>query len=150
MEYILKATDSSATSASFLTLMLAMHPEHQEKVFQEVLNVMPLKNTDLTQTDLEQLKFTDLCIKESLRLFPTAPLIGRVANKPIKLSNGVEVPANVPLMFGIRQIHIQEKYFGPTANQFDPYRFLDDKINDLPSAPYYIPFSCGPRNCGKR
>lgn len=130
--------------------MLAMHPEHQEKVYQEVRNVMPLQNTDLTQTELEKLKFTDLCIKESLRLFPTAPLIGRVANKPIILSNGVEIPANVPLMFGIRQLHIQEKYFGSTANIFDPYRFLDDKMNDLSSAPYYIPFSCGPRNCGKR
>lgn len=127
-----------------------MHPEHQEKVYQEVRNVMPLQNTDLTQTELEKLKFTDLCIKESLRLFPTAPLIGRVANKPIILSNGVEIPANVPLMFGIRQLHIQEKYFGSTANIFDPYRFLDDKMNDLSSAPYYIPFSCGPRNCGKR
>lgn len=127
--------------------MLAMHPEYQEKVFQEVLSVMPLKSTNLTQTDLQKLEFTDLCIKESLRLFPTAPLIGRVANKPIKLSNGVEIPANVPLIFGLRQIQIQEKYFGKTANMFNPYRFLDDEFNNLPGGAY-IPFSYGPRNCG--
>lgn len=38
--------------------MLALHPEYQEKVFQEIMTVLPDKNADLTQTDLEQLKFT--------------------------------------------------------------------------------------------
>lgn len=51
--------------------MLAMHPEYQEKVFQEILTVMPEKNTDLTHADLDKLEFTDLCIRETLRLYPT-------------------------------------------------------------------------------
>lgn len=143
-----KAIDTTSTSSAFLTLMLAMHPEYQEKVYQEVLSVMPNKSTDLTQIELQKLEFTDLCIKETLRLFPMAPLIGRVASKPMKLSNGIEVPANVPFIFGLRQIHIQEKYYGSTANIFDPHRFLDDKVKSLPEAAY-IPFSYGLRNCGE-
>lgn len=128
--------------------MLALHPDHQEKVFQEILTVMSDKNSDLTLEDLEKLEFTELCIRESLRLYPTAPLIGRVANKPIKLKNNIDIPANVPLIFGLRQIHMQEKYYGKTANAFDPYRFLDEKVKNLPPTTY-IPFSYGPRNCGK-
>lgn len=126
--------------------MLAMYPEHQEKVFQEIFDAMPDKCTDLTQEDLQKLEFTNLCIEETLRLFPTAPLIGRTAVCSIKLSNGVIVPANVPFLFGLRQIHIREKYFGPTANIFDPYRFLDERFKNLPGGAY-IPFSYGPRNC---
>lgn len=126
--------------------MLAMHPEHQEKVFQEALSVMPDKNADLTQGDINRLEFTDLCIRETLRLFPTAPLIGRVSSKPIKLSNNIVVPPNVTFAFGLRQIHIQEKYFGPTANLFDPNRFLDGSLENLPGGAY-VPFSIGQRNC---
>lgn len=126
--------------------MLAMHPKYQEKAFKEILTVLPDKNGELTQSDLDKLEFTDLCIQETLRLFPTAPLIGRIASKPIKLSNNVEVPPNVILLFGLRQIHIQEKYFGPTANLYDPHRFLDENIKNVPAAAY-IPFSYGPRNC---
>lgn len=126
--------------------MLAMHPEHQEKVYQEVCSVMPDKNADLTQDDLKKLEFLDLCFRETLRLFPTIPLIGRVASKPIKLSNNIVIPPNVMFIFGLRQIQTQEKYFGPTANLFDPYRFSDENVKNLPAAAY-IPFSYGSRNC---
>lgn len=123
--------------------MLAIYPEYQEKVFQEISSI---QNSDYTQEDLENLEFTDLCIKETLRLFPVGPLIGRVSSKPINLSNGIEVPPNVPLMFGLRQLHMQSKYFGPKANVFDPYRFLDENIKKLPNSTY-IPFGYGARNC---
>lgn len=123
-----------------------MHPEWQEKVFQEILTVMPDKNVALTQSDIDKLEFTELCIKETLRLFPTVPLIGRVASKPVKLSNNIEIPPNVPLIFSLRQTQIDEKYYGPTAHIFDPNRFLDENMQTVPPAAY-IPFSYGPRNC---
>lgn len=126
--------------------MLALYPTHQEKVYREIMDVMPDKNADLTQADLDKLEFTDLCIRETLRLFPTAPLIAREPTQPIKLSNGVIVPPNIPIIFGLRQLHIQPKYFGPTATAFDPYRFAGENGKNIPSAAY-IPFSYGPRNC---
>lgn len=126
--------------------MLALHPEYQERVFQEILTVMPEKDTELTQAHLDKLEFTDLCIRETLRIFPTAPIIARVASKPIRLSNNVEVPPGVPIVFGIRQIHIRKDYYGPTVNEFNPLRFLDDDVKNLPGG-CYIPFSHGARNC---
>lgn len=144
--WFLQATDTSSAASAFVAVMLALHPEYQEKVYQEILTVMPDKDAELTQSDLEKLEFMDLCIRETLRLFPTAPIIGRVASKPIKLNNGVEVPPNVPIVFGIRQIHIREEYYGPTARIFNPYRFLDEKVKNLPGGAY-IPFSYGARNC---
>lgn len=126
--------------------MLALHPKYQEKVYQEILTVMPEKDTELTQAHLDKLEFTELCIRETLRLFPTAPIIARVASKPIKLSNNVELPAGVPIVFGIRQIHIREEYYGSTVNEFNPLRFLDKDIKSLPAS-CYVPFSYGARNC---
>lgn len=142
----MQATDTSSAASAFVALLLALYPEYQEKVYQEIISVIPDKNADLTQSDLDKLEFLDACIKETLRLFPTAPIIGRVASKPIKLSNNVEVPPGVPIVFGIRQVHIREKYYGSTARIFNPYRFLDESVKDLPGGAY-IPFSYGARNC---
>lgn len=127
------------------------YPKHQEKVFQEILIVMPDKNTDRTQNDLLKLEFTDLCAHETSRLFPTASLISRISSKPIKLRNNIVIPPYISFIFGLRQMHIQEKYFGSTllnvestANLFDPYRFLDNnEMKTFPVAAYI------PRNCGK-
>lgn len=126
--------------------MLALHPEYQKQVYDEVLSVMPNADMDLTQADLNKLEFTDLCIKEAIRLFPSIPLISRVGKKPIKLTNGVEIPADVPIVVGLRQTQIQEEYYGPTATQYNPNRFLDENVKNLPSTTN-IPFSFGPRNC---
>lgn len=126
--------------------MLAMHPEYQEKVYKEIISVIPDESTNPTQSDFDKLKFTELCIQETLRLFPSVPLIARYSTKPITLTNGVVVPPNVPMIVGLRQIHLQEKYFGPTAHLFNPNRFLDNSLDNLPKAAY-IPFSFGPRNC---
>lgn len=109
------------------------------------------KNTDRTQNDLLKLEFTDLCAREILRLFPTASLISRISSTPIKLRNNIVIPPNISFIFGLRQMHIQEKYFGSTllnvkstANLFDPYRFLDNNgMKTFPIAAYI------PRNCGK-
>lgn len=125
--------------------MLALHPEYQEKVYQEILTVMPDKDAEFTQSDFDKLEFTELCIRETLRLFPTAPIMARMPSKPIKLNSGVEIPPGVPIVFGIRQLHIQEKYYGPTAKIFNPYRFYDEDIKNLPGGAY-IPFSYGARN----
>lgn len=125
--------------------MLALYPEYQEKVYQEILSVIPDKDAEFTQSDLDKLEFTELCIRETLRLFPAVPLIARTTSKSITLSNGVEIPPNVPIVCGIRHIQIQEKYYGPTAKIFNPYRFNDDHIKNL-HACTYIPFSYGSRN----
>ncbi|XP_031639205.1 probable cytochrome P450 313a4 [Contarinia nasturtii] len=126
--------------------MLTLHPEYQEKVFQEILTVMPHIDTELTKADLDKLEFIDLCIRETLRIFPTAPIIARTSIKPIKLNNNVEIPPDVPIVFGIRQLHIREEYYGPTSRIFSPYRFMDEKVKTLPSSAY-VPFSYGARNC---
>lgn len=143
---LMGGSDTSALLSATVSLMLALHPDVQERLFQEILSVMPDKSCELTLESLSQLKFLDQCISETLRLFPSAPTIARESNQPFTLKNGVVVPPGVPLVIGLRQIHMREECWGPTAHLFDPSRFEGDKVKHLPPGSY-IPFSSWPRNC---
>ena len=73
---------------SYAILMLAMHPEHQERVFEEVKLLLPDKYTDkvLTYEDLNSLEYTERVLKETMRLFPAVPIIARKATGPFEMS----------------------------------------------------------------
>ena len=57
------------------------------------------------------------------------------------------MPVNLTpgMLIYVSFLHLQTspKYWGPTAAEFDPDRFLDGKSKDLP----YMPFGYGARNC---
>lgn len=124
-----------------------MHPEHQEKVFEELSKIMPNPDLDLTPIHINKMVYLDQCLREAQRLFPTVPLIGRAANETVNI-NGYEIPPNIPIFIGIRQIHRREDYYGPTAHLYDPNRFKPNEHHPNKDQPgMYLPFSLGQRNC---
>lgn len=126
--------------------MLAMHPECQQKVFEEILVVMPNPDVDLTPIHLNRMVYLDQCIREAQRLFPTVPLIGRRAHETTNIS-GFDIPPNIPIFIGIRQIHRRKDYYD-NALEYKPDRFKPSAHHpnkDMPGS--YIPFSLGQRNC---
>uniref|UniRef100_A0A1L8E4G7 Putative cytochrome n=1 Tax=Nyssomyia neivai TaxID=330878 RepID=A0A1L8E4G7_9DIPT len=137
--------ETSALMIAYAILMLAMYPEYQEKVFEEVKNVYPNKEFDVSYDDLNKLEFTERVIKETMRLFPAVPIMARNATQAFDL-NGVSIPAGTAVVIGTFSMHRDEKIWGPNAKKFNPDNFLLE--NWEKQHPYsFIPFSAGPRNC---
>ena len=58
--------------------MLSHHPEIQEKAYEEVKTVLENKQEEgLSLGDLSEMKLLERVIKETLRLYPSVPMIGR-------------------------------------------------------------------------
>lgn len=66
--------------------MLAMHPEMQDKCYEEISSVLPNKEDDLSYDDLSKLDYVERCLKETMRLFPTVPVVARKVDKDFQLS----------------------------------------------------------------
>jgi cytochrome P450 family 135 len=87
--------------------------------------------------------YLDAVVKESLRVRPVIPGIGRVVKRePFRL-NGYEIPPGVEINPSIRMIHRSEDVYAD-ASAFRPERFLGENPPDTYT---WIPFGGGTRRC---
>lgn len=77
--------ETTATTLSFIMLMLAMHPECQERVYDECKSVNVSAGEDISNEDVVHLKYLDMFIKETMRLFPAVPYLTRTTTSDIEV-----------------------------------------------------------------
>ncbi|KAL6257579.1 hypothetical protein P5V15_011156 [Pogonomyrmex californicus] len=144
---VMASSDTTIFTTYIAVFMLANFPEIQEKLYKEMLDIYgleTLKSAPIKYDDIQRMYYLDCIIKETLRLFPVIPLIGRKVMENLKIGDHI-LPKGTDVIIPIIYLHRNEKYW-PNPLTFDPDRFLPDKIKDRPSH-CYIPFSDGPRNC---
>ncbi|KAK3881462.1 hypothetical protein Pcinc_014118 [Petrolisthes cinctipes] len=142
--FMFEGHDTTAAAISWSLFLLGHHPEIQAKVHEELDAILTSPDQPLGIAELRQMKYTENCIKEALRLLPSVPYLGRVLSEDLNICGNV-IPAHTNVMISIYMIHREPVQF-PDPEKFDPNRFLPE--NTRKSHPYaYIPFSAGPRNC---
>ena len=142
--------DTTSHSLSFTILLLAMFPKVQEKVLEEIFLIDEINEGDGLELNMEacnKMTYTEKVIKESLRLFPPAPIVARQTTGDVKLkTRNIVVPKGVNLVVGISMLHRDKNVWGPNADKFDPEHFSKENIAQRhPNA--FIAFSGGQRNC---
>lgn len=69
---------------SFVMLMLGMHQDYQQRVYEE-LQPLLAEGRDVIQSDLGDLKYLDMFIKETMRVFPVVPFMTRTTTADIQI-----------------------------------------------------------------
>ena len=82
---------------------LAKHPEHQEKCREEVDAIFDQKGA-IEWEDLKSLVYLKNCIKESLRLFPPVPGVGRTLAQPTEI-DGHQMAKGTPVAAMMYAVH---------------------------------------------
>ncbi|XP_041971590.1 cytochrome P450 4C1-like isoform X1 [Aricia agestis] len=142
--FMFEGHDTTAGGLTYTLLLLANHSDIQKKVVEELYKIFGEDTREATLGDLAEMKYLELCLKESVRLYPPVPHILRQITQPCKLSN-FDIPANTMCSIHIYDLHHNPKLY-PDPEKFDPERFLPE--NSVGRHNYaYIPFSAGPRNC---
>ncbi|XP_049874944.1 cytochrome P450 4V2-like [Pectinophora gossypiella] len=144
MVLMLASTDTSANAAAFAMIMLSRHPEVQEKVFEELKEIFGESKRPVVPEDLPRLKYLDVVLKETLRIFPPVPTILRKVTSDFALPSGVTIPEGYGILINIWGIHHNSTYWGEDVEDFRPERFLDTPFKHPAQ---FMPFSFGPRNC---
>ncbi|XP_037932753.1 probable cytochrome P450 313a4 [Teleopsis dalmanni] len=139
------AFETTASAIYSALVMLAMHPEIQQRLFEEVLDVFPEKNFNAELDQLDQLQYLDCVINETLRLAPSVSIIGRHVTKDTQVGKDV-FPKNTQILISILHLHRRTDIWGPNANKFDPEHFSAENFGKVQKCAF-IPFSKGSRNC---
>jgi len=141
--FMLAGQDSASVAICYTLHHLAKHEDIQEKVVQE-LNTVFKQSCDINMETLSEMKYLEQCIKETLRLCPSIPIIMKKLTEDVKLDKHV-LPAGLNILIMPGVTHMLEHYY-PNPEKFDPDRFSTENQEKLdPFA--YMPFSGGPRNC---
>jgi cytochrome P450 len=132
---------TTANALSWTWYLLATHPEAKARFHEEVDRV--LQGRTPSAEDLEHLPYTRAIFEETLRLYPTAPLVQRKVTTPITV-HGMSLPQGTRVMINLYNLH-RHPDFWPYPEQFLPERWLG---GDRPHSRYaYLPFGAGPRAC---
>ncbi|KAK0180996.1 hypothetical protein PV327_003320 [Microctonus hyperodae] len=128
---------------SFTILMLAMHPDVQKKVREEVISVAGETN-DIMSGNIETMKYMEMAIKETIRLFPVGPFLPRTATDNLQIEKYILPKGSTILMIPIITHRSIEHWNEP--DKFIPERFLPE--NSIGRHPFaFVPFSGGSRSC---
>ncbi|KAK5865791.1 hypothetical protein PBY51_020033 [Eleginops maclovinus] len=143
MIFLFAGYETSSSSLSFLAYNLARNPHVMKQLQEEVDSTFPNKGPVEYQA-LMEMEYLDSAINESLRLYPIAPRLERVAKATVEI-NGLVIPKDMIVMVPTWPLH-RDPGLWPEPEEFKPERFSKENKGNID--PYtYMPFGAGPRNC---
>jgi cytochrome P450 family 9 len=147
--FFLAGFSTTSELLSFLSYELALNPEIQQRLYEEILDMNGKLNGDaLTYEGVQKMKYLDMVISEGLRKWPPALVTERMCTRDCSLQfdgKSVEIKKGINIWIPIYALHHDEKYF-PMPEKFDPERFSDQNKGGI-NLGAYLPFGIGPRNC---
>ncbi|KAF8715658.1 hypothetical protein AX14_012520 [Amanita brunnescens Koide BX004] len=154
LNIMIASRDTTASTLTFIVYLLSMHPQVMTRLRQEILDkVGPIGIPN--RNNIKELKYLRAVINETLRLFPAVPFNERESVNATTLPNPdptqkpYYIPAKTKITYSVFIMQRRTDLWGPDALEFDPDRFLDDRVNKyLAKNPsIFLPFNAGPRIC---
>jgi cytochrome P450 len=142
MTLFLAGHETTALALSWGWYLLATNPEVEKRFHAELDEVLAGRLPEVS--DLPQLCYTEMIVKETLRLYPPAYAVGREPIEECEIG-GYRVPRNTQIFAFQWATHRDSRYF-QNPDLFDPDRWTAEFSDKLPKYAYF-PFGGGPRQC---
>jgi len=134
--------ETTANALAWTFYLLSRHPAVARRLSAELHDVLHGRSPEIA--DLGNLVYTTAVLKESMRLYPPAWIIGRRAVQD-DVIDGYDIPRD-SFVFVSPWVTHRDPAFWPNPEGFDPDRFMPERAADLPRHAYF-PFGAGPRFC---
>ncbi|XP_054158426.1 cytochrome P450 3A24-like [Oppia nitens] len=137
--------ESMSNSLCNAVYYLAKHPDCQQKLYEEVFTYFSNRQTDSYDMAINELKYLNAVINETLRMAPPVAYFPRLIAQDYKFKNtNITLPKGSVLLVQPYVMHRWPQYYAD-PDMFNPNRFMDPMSK--PPSNVFIPFGNGPRIC---
>ncbi len=141
--FLIAGHETTSGLLSFALLELMRHPAVLQKARDEVDQVL---GGDVPRFEhLSKFTYLDMLLRETLRLWPTAPAFALTPKHSTRLG-ALDVEPGDQLLVLVPSLHRDRSVWGETVEQFDPERFAPGKREHIP-VNAWKPFGTGQRAC---
>ncbi len=134
--------ETVANALSWTWYLLSQNPECERRFHKEI--DLELQGRLPTFDDLPRLRYVEMVLAESMRLYPPAWAMGRYALRDFQLGDFV-LPAKTTVLMSQFVTHRDSRFFADPL-RFDPERFTAE-AKSRRSKLTYFPFGAGTRQC---
>jgi cytochrome P450 len=147
MTIFLAGHETTANALTWTLYLLDRHPNVESKIMDEIISITENKSIDykISIEDVSKLKYTEMVLMESMRLYPPSWAIGRQTIKDYVLDDNYVIPSGSVIIMSQYLIHHDSRYFS-RPEQFYPERWSSEFRASIPRFSYF-PFGGGPRSC---
>ena len=134
--------ETTAVAMTWTWYLLSENPEAEAKLYDELSSV----SVDAFKfEDIPDLRYTEAIIAESMRLFPPAWAVGRLATEDHRFGD-FDIPKN-SLVLASQWVTHHDPRFWDDPEQFRPERWFNTSIKEAGQRFHYFPFGGGVRRC---
>ncbi|XP_050576414.1 probable cytochrome P450 301a1, mitochondrial [Bombus affinis] len=149
LDLILVGIDTISMAVCSILYQLATRPEEQEKIYQELIEILPDPSVPLTTSHLDKAIYMKAFIREVFRVYSTVIGNGRTLQNDTTIC-GYRVPKGVQVVFPTVVTGNMKQYV-TDAKTFKPKRWLKESSNEILHPFASLPYGHGARMClGRR
>ncbi|PHT32928.1 hypothetical protein CQW23_29265 [Capsicum baccatum] len=147
LSMVLVASDTTAIHLNWVMATLLNHKDAMKKV-QDELDTNVGRNRWVEESDIKDLVYFQAVVKETLQLYPPAPLLAPHESVEDCIVQGYHIPKGTRLWVNTMKLH-RDPMIWSNPDTFDPERFLTSQAGvDVRGHHYeFIPFGSGRRSC---
>lgn len=151
LSFFTEGYETSSTLLSFAMYELARNPDIQERLYDEITEVLDSKKNELTYETLQEMTYLEQVMYETLRTRPIGFTMHKICTKSVTLpplpgrTEGFVIPEKMPVAINVYSMHKDPAYF-TDPERFDPNRHTEEEKKNRPKSSF-IPFGDGPRMC---
>ncbi|PNF35809.1 putative cytochrome P450 6a14 [Cryptotermes secundus] len=144
--FFLGGFETSSTTMTFCMYELSLHQDIQERLREEIDAVLKKHEGNITYEAIQEMKYLDKVVAETLRKYPVVPILNRECTKAYKIPDtDIVLEKGIRTVIPILGLHHDPKYY-PDPERFDPERFSEEEKAKRHNY-VYLPFGEGPRIC---
>ncbi|HEX8355137.1 MAG TPA: cytochrome P450 [Pyrinomonadaceae bacterium] len=143
MTIFLAGHETTANALTWCWYLLAQNPEAEARLHAELDAVLAGGRAPAPE-DVPALRYTEMVVAETMRLYPPAWALGRLALEDYEVG-GYRIPRGSLVLVSQYVIQRDPRFF-PDPERFDPERWTPEAKAARPQFAYF-PFGGGPRRC---